>query len=107
MPAIERAPGAGVRHRNPALHAPNTEAWRERFMAWREEAVRLMTNDLPGCGILPGVSEMSFRKQNLMNQIQLTKRQGVVDDPGLHHPRRSETARTERGRRPRLQIAGE
>jgi len=54
-------------------------------------------------------SEMSFRKQNLMNfQIQLAKRQGVV--PITRGYIADEEARLrgfERGRQPRLQIAGE
>jgi cyclopropane-fatty-acyl-phospholipid synthase len=54
-------------------------------------------------------SEMSFRKQNMMNfQIQLTKRQGVV--PITRDYIGDEEARlrgVERSQRPRLQIAGE
>jgi cyclopropane-fatty-acyl-phospholipid synthase len=54
-------------------------------------------------------SEMSFRKQNLMNfQIQLAKRQGVV--PITRDYIGHEEARLralERGNRPRLQMAGE
>jgi cyclopropane-fatty-acyl-phospholipid synthase len=54
-------------------------------------------------------SEMSFRKQNLMNfQIQLTKRQGVVPMTRDYIAREETKLRgIERGRRPRLQIAGE
>ena len=54
-------------------------------------------------------SEMSFRKQNLMNfQIQLAKRQGVV--PMTRDYITDEEAKlrgVERGQRPRLKIAGE
>jgi cyclopropane-fatty-acyl-phospholipid synthase len=54
-------------------------------------------------------SEMSFRKQNMMNfQMQLTKRQGVV--PMTRDYITQEEAKLrgiERGQRPRLQIAGE
>ena len=54
-------------------------------------------------------SEMSFRKQNMMNfQIQLTKRQGVV--PMTRDYIGNEEARLrgrERNARPRLQVAGE
>jgi cyclopropane-fatty-acyl-phospholipid synthase len=54
-------------------------------------------------------SEMSFRKQNLMNfQIQLTRRQGVVPITRDYIPREEAKLRgIERGQRPRLQIAGE
>jgi cyclopropane-fatty-acyl-phospholipid synthase len=54
-------------------------------------------------------SEMSFRKQNLMNfQIQLTKRQGVVPMTRDYITREEAKLRgIERGKRPRLQIAGE
>jgi cyclopropane-fatty-acyl-phospholipid synthase len=52
---------------------------------------------------------MSFRTQGLMNfQIQITKRQGVV--PMTRDYIVNEEAKLrgiERGRRPRLQIAGE
>ena len=69
-----------------------------------------MTNALRGCGnsIWPA-SEMSFRKQNLMNfQIQLTKRQGVVPMTRDYIAREEAKLRgLERGSRPRLQIAGE
>jgi cyclopropane-fatty-acyl-phospholipid synthase len=51
---------------------------------------------------------MSFRKQNLMNfQIQLTKRQGVVPMTRDYIGREETKLREiERGKRPRLQIAG-
>ncbi len=49
-------------------------------MARREEAVRLYDERFARMWeFYLAASEMSFRKQNLMNfQIQLTKRQGVV-----------------------------
>jgi cyclopropane-fatty-acyl-phospholipid synthase len=54
-------------------------------------------------------SEMSFRKQNLMNfQIQLTKRQGVVPITRDYIPREEARLRgIEQGKQPRLQLAGE
>ncbi len=54
-------------------------------------------------------SEMSFRKQNLMNfQIQLTKRQGVVPMTRDYIPHGEAKLRAlEHGSRPRLKIAGE
>jgi cyclopropane-fatty-acyl-phospholipid synthase len=53
-------------------------------------------------------SEMAFRKQNLMNfQIQLTKRQGVVPMTRDYIVREEAKLRgLERGKRPRLQLAG-
>jgi cyclopropane-fatty-acyl-phospholipid synthase len=54
-------------------------------------------------------SEMSFRKQNLMNfQVQLTRRQGVVPMTRDYVAREETRLRgLERGSRPRLKIAGE
>jgi cyclopropane-fatty-acyl-phospholipid synthase len=54
-------------------------------------------------------SEMSFRKQNLMNfQIQLTRRQGVVPMTRGYIAREEAKLRGfEQGSRPRLKIAGE
>ena len=61
-------------------YAETLKAWRERFMARREEAVRLYDERFARMWeFYLAASEMSFRKQNLMNfQIQLTKRQGIV-----------------------------
>jgi cyclopropane-fatty-acyl-phospholipid synthase len=54
-------------------------------------------------------SEMSFRKQNLMNfQIQLTRRQGIVPMTRDYIAREEARLRgIELGKQPRLQIAGE
>jgi cyclopropane-fatty-acyl-phospholipid synthase len=54
-------------------------------------------------------SEMSFRKQNMMNfQIQLTKRQGVVPMTRDYVAREEARLRgVEHGKQPRLQLAGE
>src|SRR6201996_6965923 len=61
-------------------YAETLKAWRERFMARRDEAVRLYDERFARMWeFYLASSEMSFRKQNLMNfQIQITKRQGVV-----------------------------
>jgi cyclopropane-fatty-acyl-phospholipid synthase len=91
-------------------YAETLKAWRERFMARREEAVRLYDERFARMWefYLAG-SEMSFRKQNLMNfQIQLSKRQGVV--PMTRDYIALEEARLrgiEQGKPPRLQLAGE
>ncbi|MBR1268384.1 class I SAM-dependent methyltransferase [Bradyrhizobium sp. AUGA SZCCT0222] len=91
-------------------YAETLKAWRERFMARREEAVRLYDERFARMWefYLAG-SEMSFRKQNLMNfQIQLTKRQGVVPMTRDYIAREeARLRRIETGKQPRLQIAGE
>ncbi len=91
-------------------YAETLKAWRERFMARREEAVRLYDERFARMWeFYLACSEMSFRRQNMMNfQIQLTKRQGVV--PITRDYIGDEEARlrgVEHGQRPRLQIAGE
>ena len=96
MPAIERAGLLVCDLEILRLHYAETlKAWRERFMARREEAVRLYDERFARMWeFYLAESEMSFRKQNMMNfQIQLTKRQGVVPlTRGLHRQRRSKIA---------------
>jgi cyclopropane-fatty-acyl-phospholipid synthase len=111
IPAIERAGLLVCDIEILRLHYAETlKAWRERFMARREEAVRLYDERFARMWeFYLASSEMSFRKQNMMNfQIQLAKRQGVV--PMTRDYIAHEEARLrgiERGARPRLQIAGE
>src|SRR5580704_16847784 len=111
MPAIERAGLLVCDIEILRLHYAETlKAWRERFMARREEAVRLYDERFARMWeFYLASSEMSFRKQNLMNfQIQLTKRQGVVPMTRDYIEREEARLRgIERGARPRLQIAGE
>jgi cyclopropane-fatty-acyl-phospholipid synthase len=111
IPAIERAGLLVCDIEILRLHYAETlKTWRERFMARREEAVRLYDERFARMWefYLAG-SEMSFRKQNLMNfQIQLTKRQGVV--PITRDYIAAEEAKLrgiESRRQPRLQMAGE
>jgi cyclopropane-fatty-acyl-phospholipid synthase len=110
-PAIERAGLLVCDIEILRLHYAETlKTWRERFMARREEAVQLYDERFARMWeFYLASSEMSFRKQNLMNfQIQLTKRQGVV--PMTRDYITHEEAKLrgiERGQRPRLQIAGE
>jgi cyclopropane-fatty-acyl-phospholipid synthase len=111
MPAIERAGLLVCDIEILRLHYAQTlKAWRERFMARREEAVRLYDERFARMWeFYLASSEMSFRKQNLMNfQVQLTKRQGVVPMTRDYITHEEAKLRgVERGRWPRLQMAGE
>jgi len=111
MPAVERAGLLVCDIEILRLHYAETlKAWRERFMARREEAVQLYDERFARMWEFYLAScEMAFRKQNLMNfQIQLTKRQGVVPMTRDYLAREESRLRgLERGKRPRLQIAGE
>lgn len=111
LPAIERAGLLVSDIEILRLHYAETlKAWRERFMARRDEAVRLYDERFARMWeFYLAASEMSFRKQNVMNfQIQLTKRQDVV--PLTRDYIIEEEARlrgAERRQEPRLQLAGE
>ncbi len=111
MPAIEKSGLLICDTEILRLHYAETlKAWRERFMARREEAVQLYDERFARMWeFYLAASEMSFRKQNLMNfQLQLTKRQGVVPmtrDYIVHEE--AKLRALERGHRPRLKIAGE
>ena len=111
IPAIERAGLLICDIEILRLHYAETlKAWRDRFMARREEAVQLYDERFARMWeFYLASSEMSFRKQNLMNfQIQLAKHQGVVPMTRDYITREEARLRgIERGTRPRLQIAGE
>jgi cyclopropane-fatty-acyl-phospholipid synthase len=111
FPAIERSGLLVCDTEILRLHYAETlKAWRERFMARREEAVQLYDQRFARMWeFYLAASEMSFRKQNFMNlQIQLTKRQGVVPMTRDYIGREEARLRAmERGGRPRLRIAGE
>jgi cyclopropane-fatty-acyl-phospholipid synthase len=81
LPAIERAGLLVTDIEILRLHYAETlKAWRERFLAHREDAERLYDPRFVRMWefYLAG-AEMSFREQNLMVfQIQLTRQQGVV-----------------------------
>ena len=110
LPAIERAGLLVCDIEILRLHYAETlKAWRERFMARREEAIKLYDERFARMWeFYLASSEMSFRKQNLMNfQIQITKRQGIVPMTRDYIARGEARLRgSEQGRRPRLQIAG-
>jgi cyclopropane-fatty-acyl-phospholipid synthase len=111
FPAIERAGLLVCDAEILRLHYAETlKAWRERFIARREEAVQLYDERFARMWeFYLAASEMAFRKQNLMNfQIQLTKRQSVVPLTRDYITREEAKLRgLERGLQPRLKIAGE
>jgi cyclopropane-fatty-acyl-phospholipid synthase len=111
MPAIEKAGLLVCDMEILRLHYAETlKAWRERFMARREEAVRLYDERFARMWeFYLAASEMSFRKQNMMNfQLQLTKRQGVVPMTRDYVAREEARLRgIEQSTPPRLQLAGE
>jgi cyclopropane-fatty-acyl-phospholipid synthase len=111
IPAIERAGLLVCDIEILRLHYAETlKAWRERFMARREEAVRLYDERFARMWeFYLASSEMAFRKQDLMNfQIQLAKHQGVVPMTRDYITREEAKLRgLELGKQPRLQIAGE
>lgn len=110
MPSIEHAGLLVCDIEILRLHYAETlKAWRERFMAHREEAIQLYDERFARMWeFYLASSEMAFRKQNLMNiQIQLTKRQGIVPmtrDYITHEE--AKLRRFEIGKKPRLQVAG-
>jgi cyclopropane-fatty-acyl-phospholipid synthase len=79
-------------------------------MARREEAVQLYDERFALMWeFYLAASEMTFRKQEMMNfQIQLTRRQGVVPMTRDYIAREEVRLRAvEAGARPRLKLAGE
>src|ERR1039457_94051 len=111
LPAIERSGLLVCDIEILCLHYAETlKAWRERFMARREDAVQLYDERFARMWeFYLACSEMSFRKQGLMNfQIQLAKRQDAVPMTRDYITREEAKLRgVERSQRPRLQIASE
>ena len=91
-------------------YAETLKAWRERFLAHREEVERIYDRRFVRMWeFYLASSEMSFREQNLMVfQIQLTKRQDVVPMTRDYIGREERRLRGAEGERhPPLRLAGE
>jgi cyclopropane-fatty-acyl-phospholipid synthase len=111
LPSIEKAGLLVTDIEILRLHYAETlKAWRERFLARREEAEQLYdARFVRMWEFYLASSEMSFRKQNVMNfQIQVTKRQGIVPMTRDYIPREESRLRGVEGvKGPKLQLAGE
>jgi len=111
MPAIERAGLLVTDIEILRLHYAETlKAWRERFLAHRDEVLRLYdARFLRMWEFYLAASEMAFRRQNMMVfQIQLAKRQNVVPITRDYIVREEARLRAiEAGQRPPLRLAGE
>jgi cyclopropane-fatty-acyl-phospholipid synthase len=91
-------------------YAETLKAWRERFLAHRDEVQRLYDQRFVRMWeFYLACSEMAFREQNLMvMQYQLTKRQGVVPMTRDYIGREESRLRGAEGQsRPPLRLAGE
>jgi cyclopropane-fatty-acyl-phospholipid synthase len=91
-------------------YAETLKAWRERFLAHREEVERIYDQRFERMWeFYLASSEMSFREQNMMVfQIQLTKRQGIVPMTRDYIMREEQRLRgAERAHHPPLRLAGE
>jgi cyclopropane-fatty-acyl-phospholipid synthase len=111
LPAVERAGLLVTDIEILRLHYAETlKAWRERFMAHREEAERLYDHRFVRMWeFYLASSEMAFREQALMVfQLQLAKRQDVVPITRDYIAREEVRLRArEGGRRAPLRLAGE
>jgi cyclopropane-fatty-acyl-phospholipid synthase len=111
LPAIERAGLLVTDIEFLRLHYAETlKAWRDRFMAYREEAERIYDQRFVRMWeFYLAASEMAFREQAMMvMQIQLTKRQDVVPITRDYITREEARLRgLEGGQRPPLRLAGE
>jgi cyclopropane-fatty-acyl-phospholipid synthase len=111
LPAIERAGLFVTDIEIQRLHYAETlKAWRERFLAHRDDVLRIYDRRfLRMWEFYLASSEAAFREQALMvMQIQLTKRQDVVPMTRDYIAREEERLRAlEGGQRPPLRLAGE
>jgi cyclopropane-fatty-acyl-phospholipid synthase len=111
LPAVERAGLLVTDIEILRLHYAETlKAWRERFLAHREEVERLYDQRFTRMWeFYLAASEMAFREQAMMVfQLQLTKRQGIVPMTRDYMAREEARLRAlEGGGRPPLRLAGE
>jgi cyclopropane-fatty-acyl-phospholipid synthase len=111
LPAVERAGLLVTDIEILRLHYAETlKAWRDRFLAHREEVERLYDARFTRMWeFYLAASEMAFREQAMMVfQLQLTKRQGIVPMTRDYMAREEGRLRAlERGGRPPLRLAGE
>jgi len=111
LPHIERAGLLVTDIEILRLHYAETlKAWRERFLAHREEVERIYDRRFVRMWeFYLAASEMSFREQNMMNfQIQITKKQGVVPMTRDYIGREEQRLRAAEGKTmPPLRLAGE
>jgi cyclopropane-fatty-acyl-phospholipid synthase len=111
LPAVERAGLLVTDIEILRLHYAETlKAWRERFLAQREQVERLYDGHFVRMWeFYLAASEMAFREQAMMVfQMQLTRRQGVVPMTRDYVMREEARLRAlEGGRRPPLRLAGE
>jgi len=111
LPAIENAGLLVTDIETLRLHYAETlKAWRERFLAHRNDVERLYDVRFARMWeFYLAAAEMAFREQAMMVfQIQLTKRQGVVPMTRDYIMRETERLRAVEGRqRPPLRLAGE
>jgi len=111
LPAVERAGLLVTDIEILRLHYAETlKAWRERFLAHREEVEKLYDARFTRMWeFYLAASEMAFRQQAMMVfQLQLTKRQGVVPMTRDYIAREEARLRAlESGGRPPLRLAGE
>src|SRR5262249_2521013 len=111
LPAVERAGLLVTDIEILRLHYAETlKAWRERFLAHREEVERLYDARFTRMWeFYLAASEMPFREQAMMVfQLQLTKRQGIVPMTRDYIVREEARLRAlEGGGRPPLRLAGE
>jgi cyclopropane-fatty-acyl-phospholipid synthase len=111
LPAVERAGLLVTDIEMLRLHYADTlRAWRERFLAHREEVERVYDQRfLRMWEFYLAASEMSFRHAGMMVfQLQLAKREGVVPVTRDYIGREESRLRAlEGGARPPLRLAGE
>src|SRR5436190_1291628 len=111
LPAVERAGLLVTDIEILRLHYAETlKAWRERFLAHREEVERLYDPRFVRMWeFYLASSEMAFREQRMMVfQMQLAKRQGIVPMTRDYIAREESRLRAlEGGSRPPLRLAGE